>query len=73
MTRLSLHDADAEQAGEEQLVALKQRAAHVPVDAAGEVVVQGQDAPLKVRGFRTAGDRLRRGRQMSEKRQAWVS
>ena len=58
---MSLHDADAEQAGEEQLVALEQRAAHVAVDAACEVVVQGLDPPLQVRRLGAARDRLGRG------------
>lgn len=36
---LSLHDSNGESYGEEQLVFLKQRAAHVGVDTVGEMLV----------------------------------
>ena len=58
---MSLHDADAEQAGEEQLVALEQRATHVAVDAAREEVVQRQDPLLQVGRLGAGGDRLTGG------------
>ena len=37
---LSLHDSNGESYGEEQLVFLKQRAAHVGVDTVGEMIIQ---------------------------------
>ena len=37
---LSLHDSNSESYGEEQLVFLKQRAAHVGVDTVGEMIIQ---------------------------------
>ena len=37
---LSLHDSNGESYGEEQLVFLKQRAAHVGVDTMGEMIIQ---------------------------------
>ena len=45
---LSLEDADTKEEGEKELVLLKQRAADIAVDAAGEVFVQMGDPLTKV-------------------------
>ena len=56
---LSLQDADTENEREEQLVLLKQRSTHVPVDTVGEVVIQVEDSLLKVICSCAVDDRLK--------------
>ena len=55
---LSLQDADTEDEREEQLVLLKQRSTHIPVDTVGEVVIQVEDSLFKVICGCAVDDRL---------------
>ena len=56
---LSLHDADTQREGEQQLVLLKQWATHITINAVGEVIVQVLYTIVQVIWWIRVDDRLK--------------
>lgn len=55
---LALEYVDTEDEREEELVLLKERSAHVPVDGVGEVVIQVENSLFQLTGRLAVHDRL---------------